>query len=149
MLARVDRMGETQPVAIHRTFLTQDGSAKAKVTPNKMMLGKTQGGAVRMAEPAETLAVCEGIETGLSIQQVTGIPTWAALSCAGMQTLAVPDSVRTVLICADHDLPGLKAAEAAARRWTQAGLTVQLTYPPRLGMDFNDLLCMKGAKNGL
>ncbi len=140
MLARVDRVGETQPVAIHRTFLMQDGSAKAKVTPNKMMLGKTQGGAVRLAEPTDTLAICEGIETGLSVLQATGIPTWAALSCGNMRNLILPDSVRTVMICADHDAPGIKAAEMAAQRWVQMGIRVRVSYPSQPGCDFNDVL---------
>ena len=61
------------PAGIHRTFLLRDGSGKAPATPARMMLGRRAGGAVRLAEPAETLAVGEGIESTLSAMQATAL----------------------------------------------------------------------------
>jgi hypothetical protein len=64
LIARIDRLGCTEPVGVHRTFLKLDGIGKADVPQNKMMLGQVQGGSVHLAEPTDQLAVTEGIETG-------------------------------------------------------------------------------------
>jgi len=75
MLALVTRGTDGEPLAIHRTFLARDGSGKASVDPQKMMLGPCQGGAVRLAASAGKLMVGEGIETCLSAMQATNLPT--------------------------------------------------------------------------
>ncbi len=126
---------------IHRTFLTMDGTKKAPVSQNKMMLGKCAGGAVRLAAAADKLALAEGIETALSIQQATGIPTWATLSTSGLKAVILPDDVREVIICADGDDAGEQAAQNAARRFHREGRVVRIARAPA-GMDFNDLLVL-------
>jgi putative DNA primase/helicase len=147
MLARVSHAEQPESIAVHRTYLKLDGSDKASVEPNKMMLGNVTGGSVHLAEPTNTLAITEGIETGLSVQQATGIPTWAALSCHGLKTLVLPSHIKTVFIFADNDHPdfmlnpGLKAAYFAAERWQRHGLDVQVFKPDEPGQDYNDLLC--------
>lgn len=139
MIAPVARGCDGKPVAIHRTFLAMDGSGKASVTPQKMMLGPCRGGAVRLALPAGRLMVGEGIETCLAAMQATGTPAWAALSTAGLRTLQLPVEIAEVIILADGDEPGEAAALDAARRWKREGRTVRVARPPA-GMDFNDLL---------
>jgi hypothetical protein len=125
-------------VGVHRTFLLADGSGKAAFEPNKMSLGNIRGAAVPLAKPGPKIAVSEGIETGLSFMQATGIPTWAALSAAGVQALPLPPEVREVLIAADPDPVGLKVAKTAARRWHREGRIVRIVAPPK-GVDFNDM----------
>jgi putative DNA primase/helicase len=125
-------------IGVHRTFLLSDGSGKAKIGPTKMSLGPIRGGGVPLGRIEDAIAVSEGIETGLSVQQATGIPTIAALSAAGMQALLLPSKVRKVWIAADPDEVGMKAAQAAARRWHDEGRTVHIVRPPA-GKDFNDL----------
>ena len=69
--------------AVHRTYLSPDGSGKAAVEPAKAMLGGVQGGAVRLLQAQGRLVVAEGIETALSLAcgLVPGAMTlWAALS---------------------------------------------------------------------
>jgi hypothetical protein len=58
---------------VHRTYLTADGSDKAPLSPNKMMLGSIKGGAVRLAPPGTKLILAEGIETALSCLYATHI----------------------------------------------------------------------------
>src|SRR5208282_4913964 len=110
-----------RPIGIHRTFLARDGNGKAAASPDKMMLGKVGGGAVRLAPVSEKLAVCEGLETALSVQQATGIPTWAALSAGGIEKLMLPPLplASDIIIAADHDESGVgqRAAAHAAQRW--------------------------------
>jgi phage/plasmid primase-like uncharacterized protein len=128
-------------VAIHRTFLKTDGSGKASVSPDKMMLGPCAGGAVRLAKPAAVIAIAEGIETALSIAQACPhLAVWAALSTAGVRALQLPELVREVIICADNDPDGTgeRAAEAAAVRFVNEGRKVRIAIPTSAN-DFNDL----------
>ena len=104
MVALVTNGVDATPLAIHRTFLARDGSGKAPVDPQKMMLGPCRGGVVRLADagPGAVLMVGEGIETCLAAMQATGHPAWAALSTAGLRAL---------------DLPRRRARRDRARRW--------------------------------
>ena len=136
LVALVTRGIDGEPIAIHRTFVTCSG--KAPVDPAKMMLGPTRGGAVRLARATNKLMIGEGVESCLSAMQVTGIPTWAALSTSGLKTLALPEGVRDVVILADGDDAGERAAMQAARRWKGEGRRVRIARPPR-GEDFNDV----------
>ena len=79
--------------AVHRTYLSADGTGKARVEPSKAMLGPTSGGAVRLSGSSERLVVAEGIETGLSLLcgLVDGPATvWSALSAQGLHALHLP-----------------------------------------------------------
>lgn len=126
-------------MAIHRTWLKPDGSGKADVNPNKMMLGQVLGGAVQLSDAKPEMIVAEGIETALSVLQATGITTWAALSTSGLKGLDLPRTVERIIIACDNDLEGLKAANASAEKWTKEGREVLLSIPP-INKDFNDLL---------
>jgi len=139
MVALVTRGCDATLMAIHRTFLSRDGSGKAPVDPVKMMLGPCRGGAVQLGELAEVLMVGEGIETCLSAMQATGYPAWAALSTSGLRSLDLPPSVRDVVVLADGDDPGESAARETAFRWSRQGRRVRIARPPR-GADFNDVL---------
>lgn len=139
MIALVTLGGDNTPIGIHRTYLSVDGSGKAPVNPQKMMLGRCSGGAVRLAEPTDVLMIGEGIETCLAAMQVTGLPAWAALSTSGLKSLELPDTVRDIIVLADGDNAGEAAAQTCAKRWIKQGRRVRIARPPD-GLDFNDLL---------
>jgi hypothetical protein len=139
MVALITNGVHGTPIAIHRTFLSRDGDGKAAVEPQKMMLGRCRGGAVRLAEPDTVLMVGEGIETCLSAMMARGIPAWAALSTSGLRALDLPDHVREVVVLADGDQAGEAAARDCVSRWRGEGRRVGIARPPN-GMDFNDLL---------
>ena len=145
MVAAVALAPGREIMGIHRTYLKDDGSGKSPVDPNKMMLGSVKGGAVRLAPAAERMAVTEGIETGFSVQQATGIATWAALSAGGIENLILPALPlgADIVIAADNDVSGrgLAAAETAALRWMAEGRKVEIRMPETVGFDFNDVLC--------
>ena len=167
MVALVTNGADATPLAIHRTFLARDGSSKAPVDPQKMMLGPCRGGVVRLGDlrgagaadaadadpsgrPLATrsiiggvLMVGEGIETCLAAMQATGHPTWAALSTTGLRALDLPEDVRDVIVLADGDAAGEAAARDCAWRWKRQGRRVRIARPPQ-GTDFNDML-MVGA----
>ena len=139
MIALVTRGTDNEPLAIHRTFIAHNGTGKAMVESQKMMLGPCCGGAVRLAEPGDLLMIGEGIETCLAAMQETGYPAWAALSTSGMRALDLPKSVHEVIVLADGDEPGEAAAQNCALRWKSEGRRVRIARPPK-GMDFNDML---------
>ncbi|HEY9158316.1 DUF7146 domain-containing protein [Candidatus Binatus sp.] len=126
-------------VGIHRTFLKPDGTGKAEVEPNKMALGRVAGCAVHLSAGAPELVICEGIETGLSILQATGLHVWAALGTSNLGQVELPGFVREVIIAADHDDAGLKAARGAAESYQKTGYQVRIVSPSTSGEDFNDL----------
>jgi hypothetical protein len=139
MVAAVTVWPGREVVAIHRTFLVADGRKKAPVSQNKMALGRCTGGAVRLVDHVDEMVLAEGIETALSVLQATTKPTWACLSTSFLKTVILPPEVTTVIIAADGDEPGEKAAKEAARRFYTEGREVKIARPPA-GMDFNDLL---------
>lgn len=143
MLARVDG-GEG--FAVHRTYLATDGRGKAVVEPDKLMLGRVSGGAVRLTEAHGPLVVAEGIETALSLAcGLLGKPVtlWAALSTSGMRGLHLPPKPHRLTIAPDGDAPGKAAAHALAERAHALGWQVSLLPAPD-GRDWNDILTMKG-----
>ena len=139
MIALVTRGEDNTPIGIHRTYLSPDGTGKAPVHPQKMMLGRCSGGAVRLAEPTDVLMIGEGIENCLAAMQATGLPAWAALSTSGLKSLELLDTVRDIILLADGDDAGEAAAQTCAKRWIAQGRRVRIARPPH-GLDFNDLL---------
>jgi hypothetical protein len=135
------------PVAVHRTYLRRDLIAKADVEPQKASLGPIWGGAVRIHDAAPELVIGEGIETSASAGVLLGLPAWAALSAGNLaKGLTLPREVRSVVVAADADPEGERAARAAALRWSAERRTVRIARPNAKGRDFNDLLT--GNANG-
>lgn len=134
--------------AVHRTFLRPDGSGKAGLASgDKLMLGATSGGAVRLYGGAMRLAITEGIESGLSL--LCGLlagpaSVWAALSTSGMRALRLPAQVGQLVIASDGDQPGREAAHVLANRAHALGWRVSLIDPGE-GADCNDILTGKAV----
>jgi len=122
---------------IHRTYLLDDGSAKAP--PGKKMLGPVAGGSVRLAPFPDDgrIGVAEGIETALSAQAIFGVPTTAALSADGLRRWRWPDGTTHVTIFADAGLAGMQAAATLADQLNLANIPSRIIAPLH-GDDFND-----------
>ena len=129
-------------VAIHRTFLKSDFSAKANVTQARMTLGPMSGNTVRLAPAAEKMALAEGLENGLSVaQSCPGLSVWCCLSVSNLAP-HLPDQVTDVIMCLDGDAPDSKAFQVSERRVQELlgrGLRVRVFRAPP-GSDHNDLL---------
>lgn len=136
-------------VTVHRVYLTNAGAKADVPTPKKSMPTPTTvtGAAVHLDIPTETLAVTEGIGTGLAVRRSAGVPAWAALTAGGMTNVVIPDTVRLVLICADHDAGGTgeQAARKLARRMLAEGRRVKILMPSTPGTDWAD--GMEGAQH--
>ena len=136
-------------IALHRTYLADDGAAKAPIDNPRKMLGSTGRGAVRFADIANgLLGLAEGIETALSVMAACPhLPVWATLSASNLEQVVLPPEVHRIVILADHDGSGAgqRAAETAAHRLTAEGRRVWIALPSRGGEDFNDVLLRGGA----
>lgn len=134
------------PVAIHRTYLRADGR-KADIEPVKASLGPVWGAAIRLSEPLQDtpLIVAEGVETAAAASRLMSAPAWAAISAGNMAGgLILPPEVRRVIIAADPDEPGRRAAQAAWFRWRAEGRAVEIATPDGPG-DFADIWAEREA----
>ena len=136
-----DHAGEV--VALHRTFLTEDGQKAPVTAPKKITpaCGPCAGAAIRLQEPIDgVLGVAEGIETALAAHRIHGVPVWSLVSASWMGKFVPPAGVERVIIFADADDVGKSAAVALARRLhNRHGLSVKILAPKR-GKDYADLL---------
>ena len=147
MIAKVTFWGEGDRIAIHQTFLKDDGMGKAAIDPDKKMLGSIKGGAVQLFEAGEILGIGEGIETSLSFHVLSGVPVWAALSCTNMapknDPLKLPPLplAQKLVIAIDNDSEdqSLKAAKILKQRAESEGREVFIVRPPLEIKDFNDV----------
>jgi putative DNA primase/helicase len=143
--AIVDINGAFQ--AIHRTFLAPDGSTKAFTAGSskrsRATLGQKRGGAIRL-DPADTeICIGEGIESSASAGKRFSLPAWSGVDAGNLVTVILPPEIKNVLIAADPDKPGEKAARRVAERWAAEGRRVRIARSPLPGADFNDL-AMRG-----
>ena len=128
-------------LGVQRTYPAADGAGKANVEPARASLGSLSGGAVRLAEPeCGRLLVGEGIESTAAAMAIFDAPGWAALGTGGLRAIELPEHVIDVVIAADRDAGGLRAAAALARRLEAEGRAVEIRRPHK--GDFNDALLM-------
>ncbi len=137
-------------VGLHRTYLDHRAPRKTTLEPDKAMLGDCKGGAVHLREGYNGLAVCEGIETSLSLSAGLGegCAVWAALSTGGVAGLKLPAHKAfggSLLIGTDGDGPGRRAGAILADRAAVLGWKVEIVSAPE-GQDFNDLI--RGQRHG-
>lgn len=128
---------------IQRTYLAADGKGKLAVEKPKLSLGRVSGGAIRLAPCAASLVVCEGLEDGLSLQQVLGRATWVAAGASMLPSMVFPAGVQSVAIGGDNDEAGRNAARKAADNFAHRGIETRVFFPLD-AKDFNAEL-MEGA----
>ncbi len=144
-----------EPAAIHRTALVPDGSGKDEQTPGlgkpKKMLGRSKGAAImltRFADVTHSLAICEGVETAVSIAQTGWRPLWVVGSAGGIESFPPLGGLECLTVFADHDENGAcqRAASACRDRLSPHAYEVKAIMPRAVGLDWNDTIqAMKDA----
>jgi len=128
-------------VGVQRTWLAPDGNGKARLRDPRLPLGDFRACAVRLGPIDGTgWGVCEGTETGLSVQRLFGISgIWCALGTGNMPNIEPPAHVDVVTIFADNGPPGQQWAAKAAEALHEKGRAVMTRKPPAPFGDFNSL----------
>ena len=130
--------------AAQRIFLEPDGSPRRRPDGSKLKLalGPVAGRAARFAwqpHPEGQWAIAERGETALAAATLLGIPCWASLGASNLPKITPPTWARAATIVADHDDAGLHAAQEAARKLRERGLSVRIITPFRERADAADL----------
>lgn len=118
-----------------------------KILP-RITTGPLGGGAVRLGLAGRVLGLSEGVETGLSAMQMTGVPVWASLGAGRLHRVEVPPHVEEIDIFVDNDEPGRTAAKRTADVHIAAGRSVRLRSPPEQCKDWNDFLNLIADRDG-
>ena len=131
--------------AVQRILLNPGGTPRLRADGSKLKLslGPIAGRAVHLGwhpDPDGRWAVAEGAETALAAAMLLGCPVWASLGAANMPRIVPPTWAREAVVVADHDEPGLRAAQEAARRLRERGLQVRIIMPFRERADAADML---------
>jgi len=144
MLARVTDVVTAQPISLHFTRLASDGRRKAGTDTDKLLLAghRKKGGCIRLWPNecvTQGLAIAEGIESALCAARAA-TPVWAAIDAGNLEAFPVLLGVEALLIVADHDVAGIKAAQGCAHRWHTSGREVRIALSPTAGRDAADEL---------
>jgi hypothetical protein len=121
--------------SLHRIFLTGRGDKAPLDSPKKMMPGaaKLGGAAIRLLPAGPELLLAEGAETAWAgyLLAKGRLPAWACVSSTMLQSVQLPEVVRTVRILADLDKnkAGERAAEKLKERLESEGRTVHIHLP--------------------
>jgi hypothetical protein len=147
MVAAIRDPASGDLLAVQRTYLAQPG-IKAPLHDARRSLGPARGGAVMLhAAPLfGPLVLAEGVETACAASIMLKAPAWAAVSAGNLADgVALPADVRDIIIAADPDPPGERAAQEAAERWLAEGRKVRIATPDD-NNDFNTLLMRRAAR---
>jgi putative DNA primase/helicase len=133
--------------SVHRTYLADVPGKNKKLMP---AVETVRGGAVRLFEPTDDLAIAEGIETAIAAHELFGLPTWATISSTIMGSFVPPAGVRRLTIFADNDtnFAGQLAAFTLAHRLYRLGpgLAIEVKIPPDPDSDWLDVLNGVGSR---
>ncbi|MGA2794796.1 MAG: toprim domain-containing protein [Roseiarcus sp.] len=130
--------GNRLKLGVQATFLDPSGQGKASVDPPRWTYAPLRDGAVRLGPAGDTLGIAEGVETALSVTQLTGISCWASLGASRTHNVAIPDTVRELHLFGDNDDPGRLAVEQATK--AHAHRRVVKRFPPDGFNDYADVV---------
>lgn len=119
--------------AVQFVKLKPDGSGKADVDPNKIIIGAgALGSPIVLAPPNDLLglAITEGLEDALSVHEATGLGASASGGAGRMPALAatVPHYIDFVTIIPDRDPAGIKGANDLAVGLRQRGIKHEVSF---------------------
>jgi putative DNA primase/helicase len=129
-------------VALHRTYLTEDGHKADLPSPKKLSgaAGPLAGACIPLHKPTRgCIGIAEGIETALAAFMASGVPTVAAYCAGNLAHWRWPACVQRIVIFADHDKAGRQAAHMLRARALTARLRCEVLTPSTDGADWCDV----------
>lgn len=135
-------------LALHRTYLTADGSKAPVPTVKKLTgaAGPLAGACIALHKPARgCIGIAEGIETALAAWCASTVPTVAAYSAGNLAAWQWPRGVRRLVIFADADKAGREAADKLRARALGAYLQCEVLTPSSDGDDWCDVWAARSS----
>lgn len=129
----------------------QDARAQGLETRKKTM-GRIGTGAIRLAEPEDTLGLAEGVESAMAASQLFRYPVWALagvtrMGAAGRDgrpdrapAIWLPPQIRHLYIFGDRGEAGERAADFCAWWYRRQGLDAVAVLPTESYDDWNSEL---------
>jgi hypothetical protein len=150
LIAKVS--GASEP-SYNFTYLAADGSGKAKIDKKdqRRTLGSNKGGVVQLAPAVDgrPVVITEGIETGLTVMEATGLPVWASLGTSGLKNFEWLGDGEIILAAENDDNDAnQKALAKICPILIEKGFKVRVAWPPTGCKDFNDVV-QKSGRSGL
>lgn len=133
--------------AVQQIFLcheTMDAYRDENGRRIKRTLGAMQDGAVRMGIPDMALGLAGSVEDALAASAMFSLPVWATCGEARFERVWVPEDVEHLIIFADADDPGRKAAKAVEAKHRDLR-RVTICYPQRGAKDFTHMAEMRAT----
>jgi hypothetical protein len=133
LIALLDDIRTGEPAGTINVYLKPDGSDRLRDAKGKTSWGRAAGSAVMLSdfdEPTLGLAICEGVETGISLLMASLTPVWCCGGAGNLAAFPVLGGIEALTIAADADEPGQKAAEAVAQRWRDVQREAVIIAPP-------------------
>jgi len=135
-------------LALHRTYLTPDGSKAPVPTVKKLTgaAGPLAGACIPLHDPQQgVIGIAEGIETAQAAHLASGLPTVAAYCAGNLAAYTWPPGVKRIVVFADADPAGAAAAQSLKARAMRAGLSVAVMTPTTPGADWCDVWAQRTA----
>lgn len=153
ILFKVSVGPDTPLVAIHRIYISKDGTRKAKIDIPKRALGSIQGAGIWFGTQGDTLNIAEGPENALTLRMLGYSFVVCTINAGNFSGLCIPSTVNKIILCPDPDGAGEAAARKAIKAYGAQGIKkIDLMYPPKRKLpngklaDWNDVLCDLGEK---
>lgn len=131
-----------QITALHRTYLTRDGRKADVPSPKKLTraAGHVSGATIPLFAPRRgQLGIAEGIETALGAHCASGVPVVASYSASTLAAWTWPAGLQHLVIFADNDPAGRKAAETLQARARRYRVRCDVLLPSIEGQDWADV----------
>jgi hypothetical protein len=141
MLALMRNVLTDEPVAVHRTFITERATKS-----HRKFLGPSRAAAVKLAPASDTLVVAEGLETALAASGAGMSSVWAMGSSGAIGALPVLSAITTLIILSENDSGASQKAVSACRRiWSSAAGKRLFVVTPTADKDFADVWARAGT----
>jgi putative DNA primase/helicase len=135
LIAAFTSIDDGTGTAIQRVALTADAT---KI--GRRMLGPVHRSAVKLDAPGDSLAIAEGVETGLAARQLGHGPVWALGSVGAIAHFPVLEGVACLRVLGEAGKASADAIKIVGQRWHAAGRRVEIVMPDEGYSDLNDEL---------
>jgi hypothetical protein len=130
VLFKVQKNYSSELCAIHRIYISKDGTRKANIDNPKMALGNIQGAGIWFGTPCGTLCIVEGPENALSIRCLGYEFVVSSISASNFSNLVLDSAIKEVILFPDPDDAGKNNCLKAVKNYQKQNKEVKIIFPP-------------------